>query len=59
MSEPSLWGSPMRFSLALVLARAATVSALCSVPAVAAIPANVEHVETFRGVAQYRLKSNA
>jgi zinc protease len=29
-----------------------------SAAAVAAQPANVEHVETFRGVAQYRLKSN-
>jgi zinc protease len=27
-------------------------------PAAQALPSNVEHVETFRGVAQYRLKSN-
>ena len=33
-------------------------SALCSLPTAAAPPANVEHVETFRGIAQYRLKSN-
>ena len=33
------------------------IALLVSLPA-AALPANVEHVETFRGIAQYRLKSN-
>ena len=37
---------------------AALAAALASAAAVAAPPANVEHVETFRGIAQYRLKSN-
>ena len=36
----------------------AFAAVVCSPAAVAAPPANVEHVETFRGVAQYRLKSN-
>ncbi|WP_152682862.1 pitrilysin family protein [Caenimonas sp. SL110] len=35
----------------------ALLASLTSLPA-SALPANVEHVETFRGVAQYRLKSN-
>ena len=48
----------MRLPFALVVAHAAIASVLCSTAAVAAPPANVEHVETFRGVAQYRLKSN-
>ena len=36
---------------------AAAVLLLTSLAA-AALPANVEHVETFRGLSQYRLKSN-
>ena len=48
----------MRLSFALVALHAAFASALCSPSAFAAPPANVEHVETFRGIAQYRLKSN-
>ena len=32
--------------------------ALLASSGAAALPANVEHVETFRGIAQYRLKSN-
>ena len=48
----------MRRSFALFVVRAAIANALCSGLAAAAPPANVEHVETFRGVAQYRLKSN-
>src|SRR5690606_20169732 len=31
---------------------------LFAAQAAGAIPANVEHVETFRGISQYRLKSN-
>ncbi|MEO8311308.1 MAG: pitrilysin family protein [Caldimonas sp.] len=48
----------MRLPLALVVIPAAIASGLCGNAAFAAPPANVEHVETFRGVAQYRLKSN-
>jgi zinc protease len=33
------------------------IALLISLPALA-LPANVEHVETFRGISQYRLKSN-
>ena len=43
--------------LAGFFAHAALAAVVCSTAA-AAPPANVEHVETFRGVAQYRLKSN-
>ena len=43
--------------LAGFFAHAAIAAVVCSTAA-AAPPANVEHVETFRGVAQYRLKSN-
>jgi zinc protease len=43
--------------LARFFAHAAIAAAVCT-PASAAPPANVEHVETFRGIAQYRLKSN-
>lgn len=31
---------------------------LCALSAVAQLPPNVEEVETFRGITQYRLKSN-
>ena len=48
----------MRLPFALLVAHAALASGLCSLSVLAAPPANVEHVETFRGVAQYRLKSN-
>ena len=37
---------------------AAIAALLCGAAARAAPPANVEHVETFRGITQYRLKSN-
>lgn len=37
-----------------ILAVATLLASFCA----AALPANVEHVETFRGIAQYRLKSN-
>jgi hypothetical protein len=39
-------------------ARSDRGDALRPLAAFAAPPANVEHVETFRGIAQYRLKSN-
>src|SRR3982750_794637 len=48
----------MRLSFALVVVHAAVAGALCCLPADAAPPANVDAVETFRGIAQYRLKSN-
>ncbi len=37
---------------------ATALAAALASPAAAAPPPNVEHVETFRGIAQYRLKSN-
>ena len=46
-------------SMQRFIVRAALAAAVaCGSAAAAAAPANVEHVETFRGVAQYRLKSN-
>ena len=48
----------MRLPFVLVVVHAVLAGALCCVPAAAAAPANVEHVETFRGIAQYRLRSN-
>jgi zinc protease len=48
----------MRLRVVPFLLHAAVASVLCSTAARAALPANVEHVETFRGIAQYRLKSN-
>jgi len=47
----------MRRFLVAFLVPAAIAASSCSA-ASAAPPANVEHVETFRGIAQYRLKSN-
>ena len=49
----------MRSPFVLFALYAAIAGALCGpLVAFAAPPANVEHVETFRGIAQYRLKSN-
>src|SRR3954470_19197362 len=45
----------MRFLFPLCAVLLATLSARADVT----LPANVEHVESFRGVTQYRLKSNA
>lgn len=42
----------------LLLVAAAVLSSLCTSLCAAAMPLNVEHVETFRGISQYRLKSN-
>src|SRR5438105_15163866 len=46
--------SSIRRMLMFAFAGIAAMLALAAL----ALPANVEHVETFRGVAQYRLKSN-
>jgi zinc protease len=48
----------MKFAIRLVRNLGAASIAIVSSLAAAALPANVEHVETFRGVAQYRLRSN-
>jgi len=47
----------MRIALAFLVVQA-IASVLGSAAALAAPPANVEHVETFRGISQYRLRSN-
>ena len=54
--QPAARRADLGFALAFVLA--ALASALFASAAQAALPANVEHVETFRGIAQYRLRSN-
>ena len=44
--------------MTLLVRALALAGALLAFPLAAAVPPNVEHVETYRGVSQYRLKSN-